>query len=194
MTLIRVDPVSVEQYGRAAQAAFDRMHRSLVELVDEVVAVRYFGPNAVTFKTDCGRLAVDVANRLHLDLAAMADAVRRSTSNIAAALGGRPIVLHLDPRPFAPPTPQVVDVVDIDTTALEALVPAVTRRFGEVREQLSDHDHRLRSTDWEGAAKLAAVDAVAHLTASARQTCDVAERSITEVVRQQVQAVVLADR
>ena len=85
MTLIRVDPESVRGYGREAQGIFEQIHDALVRLVDDVVAVRYFGPNAVAFKTECGRVAADFANRLHVDMAAMADAVRRSTSNIAAA-------------------------------------------------------------------------------------------------------------
>lgn len=194
MTLIRVNPASVQQYGREAQAAFDEMHRSLVDLVGEVVAVRYFGPNAVVFKTECGRLAVDVAGRLHLELAAMAEAVRRSTSNIATALGGQSIHLAVDPRPIVPPAPQVVDHVDVDTTALEAIVPVFARRFGELRHQLTAHLQRLQATDWEGHAKLAAVDAVGGFTATARRACDEAEQSLTEVVRRQVQAVLAADR
>lgn len=194
MTLIRVNPASVQQYGREAQAAFDGMHRSLVDLVGEVVAVRYFGPNAVAFKSDCGRLAAEFAGRLHGDLAAMADAVRRSTTNIATALGGEPIHLAVDPRPIVPPAPEVVDHVDVDTTALEGVVPVIIRRFDEVRQQLTIHFQRLQATDWEGNAKLAAVDAVGGFTTSARQTCDLAEQSLTDVVRRQVQAVVAADR
>ena len=64
MTLIRVNPESVRGYGRDAQAAFEVMHRSLVELVDEVVAVRYFGPNAVAFKSESGRMAADFASAI----------------------------------------------------------------------------------------------------------------------------------
>ena len=113
MTLIRVNPESVRGYGRQAQSAFETMHQSLVELVDEVVAVRYFGPNAVAFKTECGRMSADFANRLHMDMGAMADAVRRSTSNIAASLGGAPIHIQIDNRPIAPPVPQAAWGVDI---------------------------------------------------------------------------------
>lgn len=194
MTLIRVNPASVLQYGREAQAAFEQMHQSLVELVGEVVAVRYFGPNAVTFKTECGRLAADFAHRLHVDMAAMADAVRRSTSNIATALGGQPIHIGVDARPIVPPAPPVVEVVDVDTTALESMVPVIARRFGELRHQLSSNFGRLQATDWEGHAKLAAVDAVGGFTTSARHTCDLAEQSLSDTVRLQVQAVVAADR
>ena len=88
--------------------------------------MRYFGPNAVAFKTESGRLAAEFANRLHADMGAMADAVRTSTSNIAASLGGAPIAIRLDPRPIAPPTPQSVDFVDVDTAALESLLPAIS--------------------------------------------------------------------
>jgi hypothetical protein len=194
MTLIRVNPTSVQQYGREAQSSFDEIHTSLVRLVDEVVAVRYFGPNAVAFKTDCGRMTADFARRLHLDLAAMADAVRRSTSNIAAALGGVPIHLHVEARQIVPPLPEVVDVVDVDTTALDGLVPVVARRFTEVRDRLGLHLRRLQATDWEGHAKLAAIDAVAGFTTSANRTCDTAEESLTSFIRRQVDAVVTADR
>ena len=69
--------------GHVAQANFDGMHASLVELVNQVVAVRYSGPNAFRFKSEVGRLAADFANRLHLDMQAMAEAVRTSTTNIA---------------------------------------------------------------------------------------------------------------
>lgn len=194
MTLIRVNPASVLQYGREAQSAFEHMHQSLVELVGEVVAVRYFGPNAVAFKTECGRLAADFAGRLHLDMAAMADAVRRSTSNIATSLGGQPIHIAVDARPIVPPAPEVVDVVDVDTTALEAMVPVVARRFGELRHQLGVNFQRLQATDWEGHAKLTAVDAVGGFTTSARHTCDLTEQSLADAIRRQVQAVVAADR
>ncbi len=194
MTLIRVNPESVQRYGSAAQSIFDGMHSSLVAHVNEVVAVRYFGPNAVAFKTECGRLAADFANRLHADMGAMADAVRTSTSNIAASLGGAPIVIRLDPRAIVPPAPQTVDYVDVDTAALDALVPVIGQRFEVLRQGLSDHLARLRATDWEGNAKLSAVDTVSSFTASARTTCDAAEQSVVAYVRSQLQAVLAADR
>ena len=194
MTLIRVNPTSVQQYGREAQASFDEIHTTLLTLVEEVVAVRYFGPNAVAFKNDCGQIAADFARRLHLDLAAMADAVRTSTSNIATALGGVPIQLHVEPRAIVPPAPEVVDFVDVDTAALEALVPIVDRRFSAIRDRLRVHLGRLQATDWEGYAKLSAVDAVGAFTTSAQRTCDTAQQSLTGFVRRQVDGVVAADR
>ena len=171
MTLIRVDPDSVRSYGRGAQAAFDAMHQALVGLVDQLVAVRYFGPNSVVFKTQCGQMAADFANRLHLDMSAMADAVRTSTSNIAAALGGQPIHLHIDARPIVPPQPLTVDYVDVDTSALESMVPVVNRHFTQLRHGLGTNLRLLQATDWEGFAKIAAVDAVTGFTTSASAAC-----------------------
>lgn len=194
MTLIRVNPESVRAYGAEAQSLFDGMHRSLVQMVNDVVAVRYYGPNAVAFKTEAGRMASDFANGLHLDLAAMADAVSRSTSNIAAALGGAPVVITVDPKPVVPPSPEVVDYVDVDTSALEAQIPVVAGRFDELRQNLSSNLHRLQATDWEGNAKLMAVDAVGGFTTAAHTKCDEGQQTMSDVMRRQVDAVVAADR
>ena len=194
MTLIRVNPESVRAYGSRAQGLFDEMHRSLVAMVDEVVAVRYFGPNAVAFKTECGRMAAEFANQLHLDLGAMADAVSRSTSNIAASLGGGPVVITVDGRTITAPAPAVGDVVDVDTSALEAQIPAVGNRFEELRSNLTRHHEALSATDWHGNAKLVAVDTVGSFTTAARSRCDEAQRSLGDHMRRQIDAVVAADR
>ena len=39
-----------------------------------------------------------------------------------------------------PPMPQIVDHVDVDTAALESMVPVMARRFTELREGLSRDD------------------------------------------------------
>jgi hypothetical protein len=194
MTLIRVNPESVRSYGTQAQSLFEAMTASLDRLVDDVVAVRYYGPNAVAFKSECGRLGAEFGNKLYADMGAMAEAVRRSTSNIAASLGGSPISIHLANTAIVAPTPESVDFVDVDTAALEALVPVVGTHFTSIREGLTDHFQRLQQTDWEGNAKLAAVDAVGGFTTSARQSCDTAEQALTTYIRNQVQSVVAADR
>ena len=194
MTHIRVNPESVQAYGRHAQAQFEQMHQSLVDLVDAVVNVQYFGPNAVAFKTECGQIAATFASALHLDMAAFADAVRASTSNIAAALGGAPITIQLDSRAITPPTPASVDFVDVDTAALEALVPVVTTRFSTLRSSLQSNMTQLNGTDWEGNAKLSAMDAVASFTGKANGRCDQAETELGAFITAQVDSVVLADR
>ena len=127
-------------------------------------------------------------------MAAMADAVRTSTSNIAASLGGAPISIRIDPKPIVPPTPQVgrlrrrrhvgARVADaVDHLAVHAL-----------RDGLTSNLTQLQSTDWEGNAKLAAIDAVSSFTASAKSKCDSGEQSIATYVRSQLQSVVAADR
>ncbi len=194
MTLIRVVPESVQRYGHEAQSIFDSMHSSLVGLVNEVVAVRYFGPNAVAFKTQSGQMATDFANRLHTDMAAMAEAVRTSTSNIAASLGGAPISIRLDSRTLVPPTPQTVDYVDVDTSALESLVPVINNRFESLRQGLASNLAKLGATEWDGNAKRSAFDSVSNFTGSANTKCGEAEQSIVTYVRSQLQAVVAADR
>jgi len=194
MTLIRVEPECIRRYGYTAQATFDEMHGSLVGLVNQVVAVRYFGPNAFTFKSEVGRLAADFANRLHLDMQAMAEAVRISTTNIAAALGGSPIAIRLDPRPITPPSPAAVDYVDVDTAALEALNPVVVERFEALRRGLRTNVSQLQATDWQGNAKRSVVDAVARVSASARGRCDIAEGAITSFIHSQLEGVLAADR
>ena len=194
MTLIRVEPDSIRRYGFSAQSIFDGMHGSLVELVNQVVAVRYFGPNAFTFKSEVGRLAADFANRLHLDMQAMSEAVRTSTTNIAAALGGSPISIHLDARPITAPSPAAVDFVDVDTAALEAVIPVVTDRFEALRHGLATNLSQLEATDWQGNAKRTVVDAVGRVTAAARARCDSSEAAITSFVRRQLESVLAADR
>jgi hypothetical protein len=194
MTLVRVNPESVRTYGVHAQAMFDDMTASLDRLARDVVGVRYFGPSAVAFKTECGRLAVDFGRRLHVDMSAMAEAVRRSTSNIVASLGGAPISISVSNRPISPPPPQVVEYVDVDTDALEAMIPVTAGHFGSIRNGLSRNFGQLQQTDWEGNAKLAAVDAVGGFTTSARQCCDQAEHALTSHIRRQIESVLTADR
>jgi hypothetical protein len=194
MTVIRVDPASVRAYGTQAQGIFDNMHAELVTLVNDVVAVRFFGPNAVAFKTDAGKVAADFANKLNLDMGAMADAVRTSTSNIAASLGGAPVTIQLDSKTITPPSPETVDYVDVDTSALESLVPVVTNHFTVLRNGLKDNMGKLQATDWEGNAKTAAVDAVQGFTTAAQAKCDAAEQSITNYITKQIEAVTTADR
>lgn len=194
MTKIRVNPESVRGYGRNAQHLFESMHDSLVALVDDVVGVHYFGPNAVQFKTESGRVAGEFATRLHADMGAMADAVRASTSNIAAALGGEPIVIQVDARPITPPAPQTVDYVDVDTAALEVLVPVVDRHFAALRTALSSNSGNLQATDWEGNAKVNAVQAVGDFTTAATAKCDTAQQALTTFIARQVDSVTSADR
>jgi len=194
MTIIRVNPASVQQYGNSAKATFASMHAALVSLVNDVVAVRYFGPNAVSFKTQCGQTAAEFANKLSSDMGAMASAVRTSTTNIASSLGGAPINIQVDPNPISPPVTASVDYVDVDTAALEAVMPVVTAHFTSLREGLERNLAQLSATDWLGQAKESAVGQVTEYTGSAKRSCDAAQESILNSIRQQVDSVTSADR
>jgi uncharacterized protein YukE len=194
VTVIRVNPSSVQQYGSAASQVFADIHAALVALTNDVVNVRYFGPNAVSFKTECGNLAADFAKSLHTDIAAMADAVRVATSNIASSLGGQPISITVEAKAIVPPTPASVDYVDVDTSALEGLQPVVRRHFDTITSGLKEHHNRLTQTDWEGNAKETAVSAVSNYTNSASQKCNEAQQSITKYISDQIAAVRDADR
>ena len=68
-------------------------------------------------------------------------------------------------------------------------MPVVTRHFSSLRQGLASNLQRLQSTDWEGNAKLAAVDAVQGFTNSAQQKCDSAEQTLTKYITDQVNSV-----
>ena len=91
---INVDPNSVRAYGNSAQEIFAGVQSALEGLVTDVVNVNYKGENAVEFKTGCGNLAAEFGTALNKDMRAIADAVQDSTTNIARALGGGPVVIE----------------------------------------------------------------------------------------------------
>lgn len=194
MTVIRVNPASVQAYGADAQAKFEAIRTELVQLVDTVATVRYFGPNAVDFKTRAGQLAADFANRVNQDLGAIADAVRTSTSNIAAALGGAPLSLSVNGGTIAVPAIASVDYVDVDTSALEAVKPVVDRHFATITGLFDSHLQKLVATDWEGNAKEQAVGQVRGFTSSATAKSTEAQQTLNAFITNQLNAVLTADR
>jgi hypothetical protein len=195
MSVIRVNPESVRQYAAAATERFAHSRTELEGLVREAVEVRYYGPNAVEFKTRCGQMTAEYSTKLLADLTQIADAVRASTSAIASSLGGVPLVLSVDGSPVtAPPVPPADGTFDVDVSALEALKPVVSRRIDAVRQALSEHLTALRSTDWEGAAKASAVDAVTTFTNQAQTKATEAETAINAFIDSQISSVLAADR
>lgn len=194
MTKIRVNPASVKSYGTSASAIFVDISHQLHAMVNECVEVHFYGPNSVDFKRKAGELASEFANTMHKDMAAMADAVKTSTSNIAKSLGGQPIAITVDKKPISPPAPKVVDYVDVDTAALEALVPVVNKHFEAIRAGLHKHLKDLTATDWEGTAKTDAVSKVSGFTSKALSACDDASKSINKYINAQITSVMAADK
>jgi hypothetical protein len=194
MTVVRVNPESVRAYGTDAQAKFEAIRADLVALVNEVTEVRYFGPNAVEFKTRAGQLAADFANKVNADLGAVADAIRTSTTNIASSLGGVPITIQVNGTPIAPPAVESVDFVDVDTSALESLTTNVDSHFVAINEAFDAHLQRLMGTDWSGNAREQAVASVQNFTNSAKAKSTEAQTSLNNFIRNQVQSVITADK
>lgn len=194
MTVVRVNPQSVQAYGADAQAKFDGIRTELVSLVNAVTEVRYFGPNAVDFKTRSGQIAADFANKLNQDLGAIADAVRVSTSNIAASLGGAPVSISVNGATISPPAVATVDYVDVDTSALDALRTVVDRHFTTIASLFDGHLQKLVATDWTGNAREQAVSAVRTFTGSAKSKSAEAQQSLNTFITKQVQSVITADK
>jgi hypothetical protein len=194
MTVVRVNPTSVQAYGTDAQARFDAIRTELIALVNAVAEVHYYGPNAVEFKTRAGAMAADFANKLSADLGALADAIRTSTSNIAASLGGQPIVIQVNGATIAAPGVASVDYVDVDTSALEALTGTVNRHFAAINDAFDQHMLRLEGTDWTGNAQVQALTTVRTFTNTAKARTAEAKTDLNSFITSQVQAVVTADR
>lgn len=195
MTIVRVEPGSVRAYATDAQQKFDSMHSDLTALVNDAVNVHYAGPNAVSFKTQCGQMAVDFASSLSKDLGSIADAVRTSTTNIASSLGGAPISIQVSGKAITAPTPPAGDgSVDVNTEGLQGLVPTVQSHFGTIRASLDGHLAKLRSTDWTGNAKENAVGQVSGFTSSAKAKAESAEQALVKYINQQISDVTAADR
>jgi len=195
VSVIRVHPDSIRDYANHAQESFTTIRASLEQLVNDVVNVRYFGPNAIEFKTRSGEMAADFANRLSQDLGAIADAVRASTTNIAASLGGVPIAIQVNGTTIVPPAAPVGDgAVDVDVSGLENLRAPVRQRFEAINAEFDDHLRRLQGTDWVGAAKDTAVTNVSGFTTAAKSKATEAQTAITKYLDDQINAVLAADR
>jgi hypothetical protein len=195
MSVIRVNPESVRQYATSATERFGLCRTELEALINAAVGVRYYGPNAVHFKTTCGQMAVDFSTQLLADITRIAEAVSASTTAIASSLGGAAVVVSVDGTAVsAPPVPPTDETVDIDVSALDGLKPDTTRHLTAVREALGEHLTALQGTDWEGAAKESAVGAVSTFTTQAQQRATDAELAINAYIDEQITSVQAADR
>lgn len=193
-TQIRVEPTSVTGYGKTAQGNFDTIASTLNMLVDDCVNVHYFGGNAVKFKNQAGQMAADFGNAMSRDMGACADAIRQSTSNIAASLGGQPISIEVSNKPVKVGTPAADDgTSDVKTDALDTLIGTVTSRFEAIRTEISSHQSALGATDWMGDAKDNAVTAVGTFSTSATTKSNGAQEALTKFIHGQIESVHSAD-
>ena len=190
MSDVRVNPPSVRAYGVSAQETFGTIRQSLENLVADAVAVDYYGPNAVQFKTKCGQLAADLANALTQDMTKIADAVKTTTSNIAASLGGGPVDIQFNGSQISPPAvPQGDESVGVNLPALEGMKATASSHFTAISEQFTNHLQSLQSTDWVGTAKENAVGAVTGFTNQAKAKVQEAGTEMTTYIDQQIEQV-----
>ena len=85
-------------------------------------------------------------------------------------------------------------MVDVDVSGLEAIKPVVTQRIQAVRDQLDTNLRMLESTDWQGSAKEAAVQAVTGITTNAKSKAVESETSISQFIQKQIDSVLQADK
>lgn len=195
MAVIRVNPESVRAYGATANQQLEAISRELTVLVSDAVGVRYQGPNAQSFKSECGRMCAELGSALNQDLQSIAQAVSSATSGIAGALGGAAVVVDVSGKPIAVPAVPAGDgTLDVDTSGLESLVGTVGNHLTVVDGALDDNLSALRGTDWEGNAKEQAVAQVARFTNTAKGKVAEGRTSITNYIQQQIQSVHAADK
>lgn len=195
MSDVRVNPPSVRGYGTSAQETFGSIRTSLESLVTDAVSVDYYGPNAVQFKTKCGQLASELANALTQDMTKIADAVKTTTSNIAASLGGGPVDIQFNGAQINPPAiPQGDESVGANLPALEGMKATANTHFTAISEQFTNHLTSLQNTDWVGTAKENAVGAVTGFTNSAKTKVQEANTEMTNYIDKQIEQIAKANQ
>lgn len=195
MTVIKVDPASIKRYGTTASGQFESINGQLKELVNQCATVHYHGTNAYEFKNKCADMAIEYATAARQDMKNIADAVRTATSNIARSLGGQAITIEMpSAASVAKPSISKGDgTEEVNTGALESLIPKVTGIFNKIDGLLDQHLSSLKGTVWEGNAKESAVSSVSKFTTQAKQSAGEAKTSITEYIRSQIDASTAAD-
>lgn len=192
-SLKRVDPGSVATYGPAANTHAGNVFSVLQGLLNDVVGVQYFGPNAFKFKTDAGKQADTFADAFMKDFINFAQSVASQTSNLAGSLGGGKINITVDVSKLNPPTPEVVDYVEVETTALTELIETVDRRFQSVKDELDSHVKTVKGLDWIGNTQQNTMEFVTTWTSKARTTADDARTALVDFIKAQIEQVDAAD-
>lgn len=195
MSDVRVNPASVRAYGTSAQETFGSIRTSLETLCSDAVAVDYYGPNAVDFKTKCGQIASDLANALTTDMTKIADAVKTTTSNIAFALGGPPVDIQFNGAQISPPAvPAGDESVGANLPALEGMKGTCQTHFTAIGDQFDNHLSSLTATDWVGTAKDNAVGAVTGFTNQAKTKVQEAQTEMQAYVDKQIEEINKANK
>ena len=192
---IKVEPESIKQYGKKAQQHFDKIRQDLQVMANTIENAPYQGDNAADFKNECAEMMAKFSKGFLEDLGAIAQSVRTTTTNIAQALGGQPIIIKVDGTPIKPQKRHSKDgkVQSVDTIALKSLPTILNTRFDSAKSELRNHLRALDATAWEGNGKKVAVDKVGEFTRKANSHADEAKKSIIDYVNKQLEAVFAAD-
>lgn len=195
MSNVRVNPPSVRAYGVSAQETFGSIRTSLETLVSDCVSVDYYGPNAVDFKNKCGQLASELANALTQDVGKICDAVKTTTSNIAASLGGGPVDIQFNGSPINPPAvPQGDESVGANLPALEGMKATANTHFTAISEQFTNNLTALKNTDWVGTAKENAVGQVTSFTTQAKAKIQETNTEMNTYIDKQIEEINKANK
>jgi hypothetical protein len=125
----------------------------------------------------------------------IADAVKTTTSNIAASLGGPPVDIQFNGSTITPPTvPAGDESVGANLPALEGMKSTANGHFTAISEQFTDHLTSLQQTDWVGTAKENAVSAVTTFTNQAKAKIQEANTEMNTYIDKQIEEIGRANR
>lgn len=192
--VIKVNPDSVQAYGKKAQKHFADIRADLQAIVNATDRVAYEGDNAEKFKREAGEMVRDYSKAILDALNQITDAVKTTTSNIAQSLGGKAITISFNGNPVVPqPVKKGDGTQSANTNQLRELSSKLAPRFAAVEKSLGTHLKDLQGTVWEGTGKKSAVEIVSKVTTSAKKSSQDSRKAILDYIKAQLEAVESAD-
>jgi hypothetical protein len=196
---IEIHPEKVKRYGTLAQTHFDKLRSDLQIITNVVDRAPYEGDNAAYFKNTCGDMVGEFSAKFLEDMQEISELVRVTTSNIAQALGGQPIVIKVNGSKIVP---QKVSANSdgsqkVDTIALASLPKIMNTRFEHIRSELKGHQRDFTNFDvigWRSKAKTSADGAINTFTTNASRHATEAETEIVKFIQSQLDALQAADK
>ncbi|HWL45025.1 MAG TPA: hypothetical protein VNQ73_18925 [Ilumatobacter sp.] len=195
MAVKRINPASIKKYGDTATEQFKSIHTNLESLVTKCATVHYRGTNATEFKTKASDLAAQYATDTQKNMNAIAEAVQMLTTALSKSMGGVSVTVSL-PRASAIQRPSITreaQVEELDTTALETLIPDVQSLFSKIEGTFDAHLRAFSGTDWQSDTKNKSEAEIRKFTTDAKQVANESQQAIVKYVRSQIDAVKAAD-
>lgn len=196
---IEIHPDKVRTYAGKAQAHFDKMRSDMQSITNTIDRVDYEGDNAAYFKNTTGDMVSDFSQKFLQDMQEISQLVKVTTSNIAQAMGGQPIVIKVDGSKIVPQ--KVAAASDgsqkVSTADLANLPTILHTRFESMRAELKGHMMDFTNFDvigWRSKAKTSADEAVRTFTTNASGHATEAENEIVKFVKSQLDALEAADK